>query len=115
MADNERSPLLGSPPLPRRSAREAEDPVRTRNMQLFWVPALLSIQILCSLSVPKEDLSLTFFLQPGTGMLALMKGVGLCFTLFVIAIIAATAAVLLSAHQVANPQKFFPFKRNVSS
>ena len=43
MADNERTPLLGSPPLPRRSAREAEDPVRTRNMQLFGVPALLSI------------------------------------------------------------------------
>ena len=42
MADNERTPLLGSPPLPRRSAREAEDLVRTKNMQLFWVPALLN-------------------------------------------------------------------------
>ena len=48
-------------------------------------------------------------------MLARMNGVGLCFTLFVIAIIATTAAVLLSAHQVANPQKIYPFKRNVSS
>ena len=65
--------------------------------------------------MPKEGFSLTFFLQPGTGMLARMKGVGLCFTLFVIAIIAATAAVLLSAHQVANPKKIYPFKRNVSS
>ena len=47
-------------------------------------------------------------------MLARMKGVGLCFTLFVIAIIATTAAVLLSAHQVANPQKNLSFQTKCS-
>ena len=47
-------------------------------------------------------------------MLARMNGVGLCFTLFILAIVATTAAVLLSAHQVANPQKFLSFQTKCS-
>ena len=90
MGDDERTPLLGSPPLPRRSARESQ--AEEQVVGQVWISNMRKKVI-------------TVLVQVGPGRLIRLNRVHLCVALFILAVLSTVSAVLLCAHQVLTGEK----------
>ena len=90
MGDDERTPLLGSPPLPRRSARESQ--AEEQVVGQVWISNM-------------RKKSYTVLVQVGPGRLIRLNRVHLCVALFILAVLSTVTAVLLCAHQVLTEEK----------